>query len=312
MKTFAPRHIEYSKARRNVRISVRTRGFTLIELLIVMAIAAILSALILGGLFQITASNRRSGCQVNMSQIYNALRMYANDYDGAYPYYNDTNTTTIPAGANNGGVNGLPVDTMGLWKLYTTVAPDDLTNVGSQDTTFKLYTTTSAAGTQAKFVGIYLHNITNLHCPNDNAPQLVDDDGLPATPTVPISDDTMFTQNGKRFNPNYLSYQTIDTGTEIYPAPPNTTTPVPTYQTQRTNVVTDTTWNNQLLHYDGATQVFEKRPPADTVILWCKWHRTGLGGRNGDIVLFADGSVKTRPLNAASAGQPQPGWQRTP
>ena len=297
MKTLNSRHIEYSKARCGNRCNNRSRGFTLIELMIVIAIAAILSAIILGGLFQITASNRRSGCQVNMSQIYNALRMYANDYDGSYPYYNDTNTGTIPVGANNGGVNGLTVDTAGLWKLYTNVVPDDLTIVGSQDPTFKLYTTTSSVvGSPKKFVGNYLRNIDNLHCPND----------------VNSANAIIAGTNPQQFNPAYLSYQTLDTGVEIYPAPPNSLTPVPTYQSQRTNDITDTAnWNRQLLHFDGVNQVLEKRPPADTVILWCKWHRTGLGGRNGDIVLFADGSVKTRALNAAS-GQPQPGWQRKP
>ncbi len=290
MKTLHSRHIEYSKS----RTGTRRRGFTLIELMIVIAIAAILSALVLGGFYQITASNRRSGCQVNMSQIYNALRLYANDYDGAYPYYNETSTASATgiSDGGNGGVAGLPVDTMGLWRLFTTQTPADKFNVSVTNPSFQFFATMTAAPGR-KFVGNYLRSYKNLHCPND------------------VNSENLYLDANSTYNPKYLSYQTLDNGKEFFPA---STLNTPTYQTQRTNVTTDADWDRQLLHYSGAAPVLEKRAPSDTVILWCKWHRTGLGGRQNDIVLFADGSVKTKPLNANSAApaQPQPGWQRTP
>lgn len=282
MKT-SSRHIEYSNARRS-----RHRGFTLIELMIVIAIAAILTAILIGGFFQITASNRRSGCQVNLSQIYNALRLYANDYDGAYPYANDT--------VANGGVAGVPVDTMGLWKLYT--VPLDPANGAVNQFPSALMSDNATK----KPIGLYLRNAINLHCPNDVANEKLFTD---ATSTV--------------FNPAYLSYQVVDDGKEMSAFAASTTN-VPTYQTQRTIdpagaplPTTDLYWSRQLLPLNGVNRVLEKRPDSNTVILWCKWHRTGLGGHNSDLVLFADGSVKSRALDAsATVGEPQPGWQRTP
>ena len=284
MKTSSSRQIEYSNIGSAHR--QRGRGFTLLELLIVIAIAAILTAILIGGFFQIAASNRRSGCQVNLSQIYNALRLYANDYDGSYPYFNES--------VANGGVSGPPVDTMGLWKLYT--VPADPANVAT--TTFPSALMNSG---DKKPVGIYLRNATNLHCPND----------------IDIAHANIYA-NAANFNPSYLSYQAGDDGTEFFSS---STTKTPTYQTQRTIDATgaplptsDANWSRQLMPLDGSgNRVLEKRPAFDTVILWCKWHRTGLGGRNGDIVLFADGSVKTRLLNPGTPStEPQPGWQRTP
>ena len=191
MKNLSSRPIEYSKARRG-----QARGFTLVELLVVVAIAAILSALLLGGFFQITASNRRSGCQVNMSQIYNALRLYANDYDGKYPYANQT--------VANGGVADLPVDTMGLWKLYTTerdpAEPPVSNFTGFPSAVMNDSTPADLTNNPRKPVGLYLRNADNLHCPND------------------VNNENLFTDATRTaFNPAYLSYQTVDDGKAFFP-----------------------------------------------------------------------------------------------
>lgn len=63
----------------------KTRGFTLIELLVVIAIIAILAAILFPAFASARSSARRAACSSNMKQIYYGLRMYAQEFDGAFP-----------------------------------------------------------------------------------------------------------------------------------------------------------------------------------------------------------------------------------
>lgn len=291
----------------------RQSGFTLIELMVVLAIAAILSALVLGGFRQISASNRRQNCQVNLSQIYTAMKMYSQDEpNNKFPDFD-------PKFANN----------MGLWKLYTVqVDPADparpIANGTSQFPSALLY------NGNRKITGMYLRSYKNLHCPSDEDKSNIDDDGDPLTPLVSVANDQLFTNSkNNRFNQNYLSYQGYDAGAPNFSGDaayfPTLTPPgVSTYLPRRTtDIINDTDWKRQLMpaapkdpslpisSSNPIVDVVEKQPAPNTVVTWCRHHRTGLGGRDNDIVLFYDGSIQTIAQQQNNpAGPPLMTWRR--
>lgn len=288
MKRLSPstRHIEYSKYARPASRAHRG-GFTLIELLVVIAIAAILSALLLGGFVNMSASNKRLSCQVNLQTIYGALRMYAADNDGGYPYYN--------AASANGGTTSAstPEDTrFGLWALYTN---DSLTNSNGSlpFPSNRVPDADNAVLTDNPLrpIGIYLRSSESLHCPAD------------------LNNAELYNADRTAFNPNYLSYQTPDNGAEIYSG---STLTVATYQSQRVTDSTNANWKRQLMFFDGTQRIFDQRAASNAVITWCKWHRKGLGSTQIDPILFADGSVRAKPLNKKPDPSPdqEPGWTR--
>lgn len=61
-------------------------GFTLVELLVVIGIISLLAALLFPVFLSARAKAREAVCLSNMRQIGDAIDLYAEDYDGFYPY----------------------------------------------------------------------------------------------------------------------------------------------------------------------------------------------------------------------------------
>jgi len=75
----------------------RKSGFTLIELLVVIAIIAILAAILFPVFARAREAARKAKCLNNLKQCAQALKMYADDYDGGMPSSGvNPSTVTMP------------------------------------------------------------------------------------------------------------------------------------------------------------------------------------------------------------------------
>lgn len=305
----------------------RKGGFTLIEILVVLVIASIISSITFGAFRSISEGNRRTSCQANLSQIYQASRQYAQDYDNKFPYLNEKASLSNAATPQGG---------LGLWALYMfPKAPPAAPNFAVSR---NCNTTSTVPGSinvdlpaQSELIRSanpltgYLKSPKVFHCPADNNDQEVqyrDDTDTCAAIKLSTGQLTFVGKGGTYTNPAYLSYQTrddvgtltTDTYADTYApfrAPENTAVPV-----------------RQLVPYaDTPSLQFPDRPTRElTIITWCRWHRrldsnslaTKPGRRNYDNVLFSDGSVQNLPAeqnvtqsDGVSTGTCR-GWQRVP
>ena len=127
----------------------------------------------------------------------------------------------------------------------------------------------------------YLRSTRYFHCPSD-------------------PDDKPPTDAAGALNKRFLSYQVQDGAQQ-------------TYQTARTPDLSDPDYPRQLIHIHPSGYLLELQTPSNTIVTWCKWHRSG--SAKPDNVLFYDGSVRHLPIEMPACGSDGPartGWRRLP
>lgn len=266
------------KSPRSTRRSSTSRrgGFTLIEIMVVLAIATFVAAIVIGGFSEMTAGSKRTSCQTNLTQIYQAARLYAADEGGSFPYYNPTGTT----GEKN----------IGLWALYTFPQANSSARTGNPSD----FDTLAPVGSAP--IERYLRSAKSLHCPNDQDTDVdhVENLYLDATKTA--------------FNADYLSYQ-VDRGFGDSALFRSTYSPIRTLDRSGRNPA-GVDWNRQLLFFipnpdTSRPPIQVRRLPDDkTVITWCRWHRGSAGRNDIDPVLFYDGTVQLIPKEQEDPNNP--------
>ena len=242
-------------------------AFTLVELMVVLAIVALLSALIFGAISSIREGNKRGGCQSNLNQIYAAMRLYAQDNDGQFPYRNSVNA---PSAASGG---------IGLWALYV-YPPQVITG-----DPYRLPLAPSDANNPAVLSG-YLKSPRAFHCPSDSA-------------SADLEVETVDANGYRHLNAAYLSYQGEDPDRAVTPRPSIYSTfratgvkrqmgdydnATPNPFTRRAPDQTVVTWCRFHRLVDPATQ-FVNSPE-----------------KTFDNVLFLDGSVQSVPVKQTVTG----------
>jgi len=100
-------------------MNVRSRGFTLIELLVVIAIIGLLSSVVLASLNTARVKARDAKRASDMTQVVNALELYANDHNATYP--------AAVTGSGCGGTRSTYclANTPGLAPTYLPELPED-------------------------------------------------------------------------------------------------------------------------------------------------------------------------------------------
>jgi prepilin-type N-terminal cleavage/methylation domain-containing protein len=229
----------------------RRKAFTLIEILVVLAIAAIITGITVGGFKEMSAGNKRVSCQSNLAQIYQSCRMYASDEGGKFPLF-----ATISAGAPQPAacpVTSTSNKGSGLWSLYT--FPNNSFN----------------GPDESRPIERYVRSAKVLHCPDH------------------ITHMGLFNSGTSLYDPEYLSYQSCDGSVPTYSSVRTTVTTDADWKKQLmnynvTNLVarppdanTIVTWcvyhrgsrgMDNVLFYDGSVQLMPQNYSGKT-----DWHR---------------------------------------
>ena len=291
----------------------RKSGFTLIEIVVVLIIITLISSILFSAFKSIREGNKKTSCQANLAQIYQALRLYGQDYNGELPSFNPAN----PDGT--GKVDNWAPNGLGLWALYAYPASDKLDCDGR--TTQLPTVEPNGSATPPNYtppLASYIKSPSVFHCPYDDYDQPVvigTNSGCNLNSGTKLNSSQMtFTDNANlvRFNPFYNSYQTADTfqtGSLRDQAPYSS---FRTSKARRQLVYWETNSPNNIINT-------ERRTPDTTILTWCRFHRkTNQDGTtvdklsNSDNVLFMDGTVQYVPTKQDIGTASCQAWTRAP
>ncbi len=283
---------QHSRSRDSRSRGARRGGFTLVEIIVVLVIITLISSIVFAAFKSIREGNKKTSCQTNMVQIYQALRLYGQDFSGQFPAYNPVYLSTNPT--YKGAVAGPDKAGMGLWSLYaypTSAALD----CDGRTTQLPL---TEVPDNVTPPLASYIKSPTLFHCPYDDYDQIVVPSpgcDLDADATLNSSQLEFTDKSGRvNYNPFYNSYQTVAN----YPATQAAALDQSPYSSFRTSGA-----RRQLVYWESGPSGNiinpERRTPDTTVITWCRFHRktdkAGLAVEkpsNSDNVLFMDGTVQ--------------------
>lgn len=275
----------------------RARGFTLIEILVVLSIATLLGSILFAAFKSVSAGNKKASCQNNLVQIYQATRLYGQDFNGELPYLN-------PGVITNNPNNDAPPNGMGLWALYAYPKSNSLDCDGLTSQLPNPNDSTDAAAP----LGAYIKSPKFFHCPYDQFEKTPPTTATACqAPGTLQSDVLQYTgsDGNSHFNPFYLSYQGLGAGIALTP-----------YSSFR-----EPDSKRQLVYYEtNASDINRSVRISDTtVITWCRFHRaldangnTVNKESNFDNVLFADGTVQYIPTTQKVNGVDLQGGARLP
>lgn len=292
----------------------RKSGFTLIEILIVLAIAAIISSIVFAAFKSINEGNKKTSCQSNLVQVYQALRLYGQDFNGQFPSYNPHLPNETNPTAAGGPVGGPPASGLGLWALYAYPKPGVTANNLDCDGITTQLPVTEATSTNEAPLASYIKSPRFFHCPYDSFEREVEaNTECGVAIGTKLKTDVLDYKDGddvSRFNPFYNSYQTTDaiqTGVRSQA----------TYSSFRGSEV-----SRQLVYYKAGSPNEinpERRTPDTTVVTWCRFHRdldrdgnTVNKASNSDNVLFMDGTVRYLPTTQRIGSSDCEAWRRVP
>ena len=291
----------------------RKSGFTLVEIVVVLAIAALLSSIVFASFKSVNEGNKKTTCQTNMRQVYQALRLYGQDFNGEFPLFNPDK---IIKGNNTSPYQKDLGSGIGLWALYAYPSSDKLDCDGRTNQLPALETPDNQTASLAS----YIKSPSVFHCPYDDFDRPVvttAPTGCRVPTTTTVLDSSQLEYKGadglSYFNPFYNSYQIADD----QPAS-GTAVELATYSSFRKPGS-----SRQLLYYKSQAISSDinpqRRTPDTTVITWCRFHRkTDRDGNtvdrasNSDNVLFMDGTVRYLPTKQPIGTANCEGWTRIP
>ena len=305
------KHSQLSAQKR--KVGSRRGGFTLVEILVVLAIAALLSAILFSSFKSVNEGNKKTSCQTNMVQIYQALRLYGQDFNGEFPSYNPhlVGDETVASGK---AIGGRAPSGLGLWALYSYPASAQLDCDGR---TTQLPAISDSDNNRAPLAS-YIKSPSSFHCPYDTFDRKVVTGAGCRVPTAvtTLNSSQLEYKDANQvayLNPFYNSYQTADDQ-----AATTDPTDLATYSSFRTS---DS--SRQLVYWRAETPNnvidMQRRTPDTTVITWCRFHRkidkdgaTVDRASNSDNVLFMDGTVRYLPTKQPIGTAQCQGWKRIP
>ena len=159
-------------------------AFTLVELLTVIAIIALLAAILFPVFARVREKGRQSACISNLHQIGLAVQMYAQDYDGLFPYALDASDVQITQ----------------IWNSQPAVCYAAVQQMKAAGQVIHYHQQPLGSTNWAPGVlDTYIHSRNLWHCPSDSGFDFLDNNDSCGGPCPMPSRPTMYESQGSSY-----------------------------------------------------------------------------------------------------------------